>query len=290
MNQLTVYPFVIDLGFVEVTGYGIMMMVGFLMGGWLLQQELRRRGMREEYSADMVVAAVIGGILGAKLWYVALTQDTGALLSRGGLVWYGGFIGGAAAVMLNGWRLGVPLRWTMQLGAPGLAAAYALGRVGCFLVNDDYGRPTSLPWGMKFPEGLPPSTAGNLQSLFGVAVPPGTSPDTVLAVHPTQLYEAAIMLAAFFVLWSLRKSGRPAGWLFGVYLVWAGAERFLIEFVRAKDDRFLGPFTIAQLTSAVLIALGIVLLMRWRSGPDLDPGAYLMPKPAVREKPVAKAA
>jgi phosphatidylglycerol:prolipoprotein diacylglycerol transferase len=289
MNQLTVYPFVIDLGFLEITGYGIMMMVGFLAGGWLIQQELRRRGLREEYSADIVVAAVIGGILGAKLWYVALTQDTGALLSRGGLVWYGGFIGGAAAVLLNGWRLKVPMRWTMHLAAPALAAAYALGRIGCFLVNDDYGRPTDLPWGMKFPEGLPPSTAENLQSLFGVAVPAGVSPDTVLAVHPTQLYEAAIMMGAFFFLWRWRRSGRPVGWLFGAYLVWAGVERFLIEFVRAKDDRLLGPFTIAQLTSALLVALGIVLLMRWRSGPDLDPGAYLLPKPA-REPALAKAA
>jgi len=290
MNQLTVYPFVIDLGFVEVTGYGIMMMVGFLVGGWLIQKELRRRGLREEYSADIVVAAVIGGILGAKLWYVALTQDMDSLLSRGGLVWYGGFLGGAVAVILNGWRLGVPVRWTMHLAAPALAAAYALGRVGCFLVNDDYGRPTSLPWGMKFPEGLPPSTAGNLQTLFGVEIPAGISPDTVLAVHPTQLYEAGIMLAAFFVLWSWRKSGRPVGWLFGVYLVWAGIERFLIEFVRAKDDRFLGAFTIAQLTSLVLVVIGVLLLMRWRSGPDLDPGAYLMPKPVAREKPVARAA
>ena len=75
----------------------------------------------------MVAAAVIGGIIGAKLWYVALTRDPAPLFSRGGLVWYGGFIGGTLAVILNGWRLRVPLRWTMQLVAPALAAAYALG-------------------------------------------------------------------------------------------------------------------------------------------------------------------
>jgi len=145
----TVYPFIFHLGPLEITGYGIMMMVGFLMGGWLAGQELRRRGFREEYSADMVVAAVIGGVIGAKLWYVVLTQDVGALFSRGGLVWYGGFIGGALAVILNGWRLRVPIRWTMQIAAPSLAAAYALGRIGCFLVNDDYGRPTDLPWRLQ---------------------------------------------------------------------------------------------------------------------------------------------
>jgi phosphatidylglycerol---prolipoprotein diacylglyceryl transferase len=272
---MTIYPFKFALGPLEITGYGIMLMVAFLTGGWLVTLELRRRGLAEDYAADMVAAAVIGGVIGAKLWYVALTRDPGALLSRGGLVWYGGFLGGTAAVILNGWRLRVPLRWTMQLVAPALAAAYALGRVGCFLVNDDYGRPSSLPWAVKFPQGLPPSTAGNMQHLFGIPVPAGTDPSTVLAVHPTQLYEVALMLGAFFVLWVWRKRDRPVGWLFGLYLVLAGVERFLVEFLRAKDDRFLGPFTIAQATSVCLVAVGAYLLTAWKDEPDPEPGEYL---------------
>jgi len=274
---VTVYPFKIPLPFFphELTGYGLMMMVAFLTGGWLVSLELRRRRLSEDYSADIVAAAVIGGVIGAKLWYVALTRDPGALFARGGFVWYGGFIGGALAVILNGWRLRVPLRWTMQLVAPALAAAYALGRVGCFLVNDDYGRPSSLPWAMKFPQGLPPSTAGNLHRLFGIAVPPGTDPSTVLAVHPTQLYEVALMLAAFFVLWRWRVRARPIGWLFGAYLVFAGVERFLVEILRAKDDRLLGPFTLAQLTSVLLVALGAYLWQAWRQAAEPAPGAYL---------------
>jgi phosphatidylglycerol:prolipoprotein diacylglycerol transferase len=163
----------------------------------------------------------------------------------------------------------------MQLAAPALAAAYALGRVGCFLVNDDYGRPSSLPWAMKFPRGLPATTAGNLQQLFGIPVPAGTDPSTVLAVHPTQLYETAIMLGVFMLLWRMRDNGRPIGWLFGLYLALAGIERFLIEILRAKDDRFLGPFTIAQLTSVILIAIAAVLLSKWSSGPSPAPEAYL---------------
>jgi phosphatidylglycerol---prolipoprotein diacylglyceryl transferase len=272
---MTVYPFIIHLGPLEITGYGLMLMVAFLMGGWLIVRQLRENKLKEEYAADIVAAAVIGGIIGAKLWYVALTRDPGALFSRGGLVWYGGFIGGALAVILNGWRLGVPLRWTMQLTAPALAAAYALGRVGCWLVNDDYGRPSTLPWAVKFPEGLPPSTAGNMHHLFGVPVPAGIDPSTVLAVHPTQLYEVAAMLIAFAVLWSLRKRGHPIGWLFGLYLIFAGVERFLVEIVRAKDDRFLGPFTLAQLASVILIAVGILLVTIWRRGASPAPSAYL---------------
>jgi phosphatidylglycerol---prolipoprotein diacylglyceryl transferase len=272
---MPIYPLVFHIGPLEITGYGIMMMVAFLMGGWLIALELRRRQLAEDYAADLVAAAVVGGIIGAKLWYVALTRDPGALFSRGGLVWYGGFIGGTAAVVLNGWRLRVPLRWTMQLVAPALAAAYALGRVGCFLVNDDYGRPSNLPWAVKFPHGLPPSTAGNMEHLFGVAVPPGIDPATVLAVHPTQLYETGIMLVVFAILWRLRLGLRPVGWLFGLYLVLAGAERFVIEILRAKDDRFLGAFTLAQLTSVILILIGSGLMASWRSGTSPLPGDYL---------------
>jgi phosphatidylglycerol:prolipoprotein diacylglycerol transferase len=272
---MTIHPFIIHLGPLEVTGYGIMLMVAFLMGGWLIARQLREAGLKDDYAADMIAAAVIGGIIGAKLWYVALTGDPQAILSRGGLVWYGGFIGGALAVILNSWRRGVPVRWTMQVAAPALAAAYALGRVGCFLVNDDYGRPTDLAWGVKFPEGLPPSTAENLRNLFGIPLPPGLDPATVLAVHPTQLYEVAAMLVAFALLWSLRKSGRPVGWLFGLYLVLAGVERFLVEILRAKDDRFLGPFTLAQLTSVIIVVIGISLLYAWRRGQSPAPGTYL---------------
>lgn len=272
---MNVYPLQWDLGPIEITGYGIMLVVAFLMAGWLIARQLREAGLKEDYAADMVAAAVVGGIIGAKLWYVALTGDPDALLSRGGLVWYGGFIGGALAVILNSWRVKVPLRWTMQLAAPALAAGYALGRVGCFLVNDDYGRPTDLPWGVKFPEGLPPSTAENLKNLFGIPIPEGVDPTTVLAVHPTQLYEVAAMLVVFAVLWSLRKRRRPVGWLFGLYLVFAGIERFLVEILRAKDDRFLGPFTLAQLTSVIIVIIGVSLLFAWRRGQSPAPGAYL---------------
>ena len=275
---MTIYPFILKIGPLEITGYGIMMMVGFLIGGWLITLELRRRGLYEEYAADITVAAVVGGIIGAKLWYWVL--NGGSLFSRGGLVWYGGFIGGALAVVLNGWRLKVPLRWTLHLTAPALAAAYGLGRIGCFIVNDDYGRPTDLPWGVKFPQGLPPTTAQQMAETFHIAVPPGTDPTTVLAVHPTQLYEAALMLAAFAVLWHFRKANRPTGWLFGVYLVFAGVERFLIEIVRAKDDRIFGALTIAQVASIVLLLAGVLILTRWRSGPLVDPGPYLEKKPS----------
>ncbi|HXI21373.1 MAG TPA: prolipoprotein diacylglyceryl transferase family protein, partial [Gemmatimonadales bacterium] len=177
--------------------------------------------------------------------------------------------------LLNGARLKVPLRWTLHLCAPALAAAYALGRVGCFIVNDDYGHPTTLPWGVKFPQGLPPTTAFNMKQQFGIPIPPGMDPSTVLAVHPTQLYEVVLMLGVFAVLWRLRTRNHAIGWLFGIYLLLAGTERFLIEFVRAKDDRIFGALTIAQVFSILLILAGIGVVARLRTGPPLDPGPYL---------------
>lgn len=279
---MTVYPFILRLGPIELTGYGLMMMVAFLMAGWAIQLDLRRRKLDEEFAADIVIAGVVGGLVGAKIWYVLLTGEWDALLRRGGFVWYGGFLGATAAILLNGWRRSVPWRFTVEICAAPLALGYAMGRVGCFLVNDDYGIPSALPWAMKFPQGLPPSTVANL-STMGVAFPPGTDPLQVIAVHPTQIYETALMFLAFWWMWRRREHAHATGWMLGCYLVFAGLERFLVEALRAKDDRLLGPFTIAQATSVLLVLLGAMLLKVWWN-PDAvsaQPAALAAsPKPA----------
>jgi len=266
---MTIYPFVLHVGPVSLTGYGIMMMVAFLMAGWAIQLELRQRGLGEDYAADIIIAAVIGGLVGAKLWYVVATRDWEAFFRRGGFVWYGGFLGGVTAVLLNGMRLRVPPRYTMELVAAALPLGYALGRVGCFVVNDDYGIPTALPWGMKFPHGLPPTTVANLSQMH-VSFPAGTNPLEVVAVHPTQLYETTLMLLAFAWLWKLRTHRHALGWRFGVYLVVAGVERFFVEIVRAKDDRFFGPLSLAQVTSVLVVLAGVVVMVQL-SAPDPVP-------------------
>jgi phosphatidylglycerol:prolipoprotein diacylglycerol transferase len=277
---MTVYPLTFHLGPLEITGFGIMVMLGFLMGGWVYAQQLREKGLNEQFAWDVVVAAVIGGILGAKLWYWGLHRTWDSLFSRAGLVWYGGLIGGILAVWIVSRMRKVPLRYTLQLVAPACAVGYALGRVGCFLVQDDYGIPTALPWGMKFPEGLPPSTAGNLAA-WGVEIPAGTSPLEVLAVHPTQLYEVGLMLLVFWILWRIRHRAHAAGWLFGAYMVFYAIERFLVEFVRAKDDRVLldGTFTIAQATSVALILAGAAMWWYFREPDDFDPASIDALKP-----------
>jgi phosphatidylglycerol:prolipoprotein diacylglycerol transferase len=271
--MVSIPPFNVQVGPLTITGYGIMLMVGFLVGGWLIDRDLRSRGLSPEYAGNVVIAAVIGGVVGAKLWYVAL-HGLDALFARGGLVWYGGLVGGSLAVLLEGARRGVPWRWTLQLTPAPLAAAYALGRVGCFMVGDDYGVPTTAWWGVAFPQGLPPTTAAGLATLDWQA-PAGSDPTTVFAVHPTQLFEVAVMTGAFMVLWKVRTRPVGTGWLFGLYLVLAGVERFGIEFFRLKDDRFLGGFTIAQATSLALVAIGLLLITRLKGAGEASPGKHL---------------
>jgi phosphatidylglycerol:prolipoprotein diacylglycerol transferase len=122
---------------------------------------------------------------------------------------------------------------------------------------------------MTFPQGLPPTTVANLTQMH-VRFPPGADPAQVVAVHPTQIYETVLMMLAFAWLWRLRDHRHAVGWRFGVYLVLAGAERLLVEFVRAKDDRLLGPFTLAQVTSVLLMIAGVWLIVRLRE-PEAAP-------------------
>ncbi|HWK88492.1 MAG TPA: prolipoprotein diacylglyceryl transferase [Longimicrobium sp.] len=254
------FPVLFEFGGLTVTSFGLMIALAFLAGGWVAARGLERAGRDPDQAWDLAVWAAVGGILGAKLYYMVLhwnetvLDPMAALTSRSGLVWYGGFIGGAAAVLFRLYRLRLPVWPFGDALAPGLALGYVLGRIGCFLVGDDYGAPSSAPWAVAFPRGAPPSTAGNLRA-FGVEVPAGTPDDAVLAVHPTQLYEAGIMLAIFFVLLRVRpRLAHTPGRLFFLWLALAGAERFFVEIFRAKDDRFLGVFSVAQLISLLLIA------------------------------------
>ena len=258
-------PLVLRLGPLTITGFGLAVALGFVIGQIIGQRELARRGFDPSPVGDIVVAAVIGFLIGAKLYYAVLVGDWSAILSRGGVVFGGGLAGGVAGGMLMArWR-GMPIMRISDVAAPGIAAGYAVGRTGCWAVGDDYGRPWDSPLAVAFPEGAPPSTAANLREQFGVPVEPGVAPDTVLAVHPTQLYETVLGFLMFMVLWRLRGHRHAEGWLFGVYMVLAGAERFVVEFVRAKDDRFVGPLTVAQLISLAIIAGGVLWMAARRS-------------------------
>lgn len=260
------------LGGEPITSFGVFMFLAFLVAGFVLRSEMKRVGYDPEVAWDMVFWAVVGGILGAKLYYMllnfpSLVADPMALiLDRGGLVWYGGFLGGTILVILAIRRAGLPVLRTCDLASPALAIAYAVGRIGCFMVGDDYGKPTDSWVGIRFPQGTPPTHVNALEDYFGITVDPALVErfGRVVPVHPTQLYEVALSTLIFAILWRMRRHDHSGGWLFMLWLILAGLERFAVEFFRAKDDRFFGMITLAQVISLGVIAVGLVGVLRLR--------------------------
>jgi len=263
------FPF---LGGEPITTFGVMMLLAFLTAGYVLKAEMLRMGYDAEKAWDLLFMGVIGGVVGARLYYVLLNyprlveDPAGMLFSRGGMVWYGGFALAAGLVLWRARKLKLPMGRITDASAPALALAYGVGRIGCFLVGDDYGRPTDSWVGVAFPNGTPPSTADAISGQFGITVDPALVEQygQVLPVHPTQLYETGISTLVFFVLWTLRRHQHHAGWLFMVWLACAGAERFVVEIFRAKDDRFFGVLTLAQVISLMLVGVGVVWMAKLR--------------------------
>jgi len=258
------YPTLIKFGSFEITTFGLMMFAAFIVGGWVLTRQFRRYGLSDDAASSIVMAAALGGIAGAKIYYAILFRDWHLLFDRAGLVWYGGLIGGFLGCSAYLLLKKIDYFTAADAAAPALAIGYALGRIGCFLVGDDYGRPTNSWIGIAFPKGSPPTTAESLRQ-FGVHVDPSIPPDQILRVHPTQIYESLSSFAMFAILMYASRRPHPKGRIFGLFLILMGIERFLVEIVRAKDDRFFGPFTVAQLISVLIFVIGAVLVLRTRS-------------------------
>lgn len=236
------FPVLFRIGSLEITSFGAMVALGAALGLFLLRRELARSGVDVVKGTDAALLGVLGGLAGAKLLYVAehWAEPLGeTLLSRGGMSWFGGMTGGLlAGLAAIAWRR-LPLMTMLAAGGPAMALGQGIGRIGCFLVGDDYGRPTSLPWGIAFPQGLPPTTE---------------------PVHPTQLYEAALLFPMAWLLVRMRRRGVPDRVVFGWYLAMAGGVRFLIELVRVNVPVLLG-LTMAQLFSIGALVLGLVLVV-----------------------------
>lgn len=234
--------------------FGLMIAVAVVVAAVFLAIDLRQRGYDPSWAIEVAFAAGLGGFIGARIYYLVENWgDPGlGLFSTTGIVWYGGVAGGFIGVILwSVWRR-VPLGITANMVAAPLALGYAIGRIGCQLAGDgDYGDLTSLPWGMAYPEGTVPTTD---------------------IVHPTPVYETLASLVIFWILWRMR--GRlPAPWaLFGLYLLLAGLERFLVEFVRATPI-VAGGLTTAQIISLAIMAIGAVLVWRgWNRPAPLRTG------------------
>jgi phosphatidylglycerol:prolipoprotein diacylglycerol transferase len=272
------HPLSIAIGPVSVTGFGIAVAAAFVLGQMIASREMDRRGFDADPVPDIVAATLVGFIIGAKLYYAVLTHSWSSLLTRGGFVFWGGFAGSVAAGALMIRHKKLRFWHIADIFCIGLAAGYSVGRTGCWAVGDDYGKPWPGGWlAVKFPNGVPPSTAGDMASSFGVHFPPGTDPLSVIAVYPTQLFEVFLGFIVFLLVWRLREHKHAEGWLFGVWAVWAGLERFGVEFLRAKDDRIGGVaagLSAAQLISLAILAFGLIWMRMRRDVTAAHPGIH----------------
>jgi phosphatidylglycerol:prolipoprotein diacylglycerol transferase len=228
---------------ITIQTFGIFFALNFLAWGALVSRRLEELGKPPEWAFEMVVVAVVGGLVGARAYYLIQNHHSfslGNVFSGSGLVWYGGLAGGIVAMLIWArWRgfLGLSL---FDLGGPGLALGYAIGRIGCQVSGDgDYGKASHLPWAMGYAKGTTPTDPG-------------------VTVQPTPIYETLAMGLVAWLLWRWRDRVRP-GVLFALYLVFAGIERFLVEFVR-RNKQVAGGLTAAQLESVALLVIGLAAL------------------------------
>jgi phosphatidylglycerol:prolipoprotein diacylglycerol transferase len=229
-----------------VSTFGVMMSLGFLAGYWMTSKRMVEEGLDAETAPNILMWIMLGGVGGSKIYFaidVSLREGLpffDLLFARAGITWYGGLAGGALAGILACRRFGVPIRGFAVSVAPGLAVGQALGRIGCFLVGDDYGKVTDVPWAVSFPEGAPP---------------------TLEHVHPTQLYEVAWLLPVAGFLWWRRKK---SPFLLGEYLACNGIGRIVIENWRVNEKVIFG-LTEPQLIGIGLVVTGSALWLHFRS-------------------------
>jgi phosphatidylglycerol:prolipoprotein diacylglycerol transferase len=250
------YPYWLEIGTFRLPTFGPMVVLGFLAGHYLIKRDLDRRGIDPELATSLVTTGILGGLAGAKLYFVLFElpdhvtwgETLGSLFSGSGLTFHGGFIVAALALLWTIARHGAPLASTADASGLGLTIGYAIGRIGCQLAGDgDYGVPTDLPWGMAYPDGVVPTTQ---------------------IVHPAPVYETLMGLAILAVLWSSRKalSAYRPGLLFCLYLILAGAARFGVETIRLNPEVLFG-LTGAQLFSTGIMITGVGLGLRLLSKP-----------------------
>jgi len=231
---------------ISIKTFGVTFALGFIACGLLVARRLRELGKPTDWAYELIFAALIGGLVGSRVYYLIQNYSSvkhhllSNIFSGSGLVWYGGALGGAIAVIAwMRWRRALELRM-LDMSAIALSLGYGIGRIGCQLSGDgDYGIRSHLPWAMGYPHGTVPT-------------PPG------VRVQPTPIYETAAMCLLAYMLWRLRDRVRP-GVLFALYLLLSGLERLLVEFIR-RNHEVLAGLTAPQLESIALCVLGLAWL------------------------------
>ena len=296
------YPRISDLfrdlfGFsfpLPLYSFGLMVATAILTATWLARKELDRKYaagengpvemkeqdkkgrtkiVKESPSAIMwnvMLLAAVFGVIGSKLFHIIdfwdrfVLDPAGMLFSTGGLTIYGGIIVAGLAIWIYARRKGVHFGALADAIAPGLMLAYGIGRIGCYLAGDgDWGKcsdladkPAFLPdwlWSETFPRNI---LNRDLAAECGAGFD---------GVYPTMLYEFAMAAVLAGILWALRKHHHQFGWLFSLYLVFNGIERFLIEQIRVNPELSWIGLTQAMLIALLFIAAGIGgMILLWK--------------------------
>lgn len=257
------YPEIVSIGPFTVHSYGLMLGISFIVASWMLSKEFERRGVDSALATEVTLLAIVFGVLGSKLFHLFANpaefrnDPVGALFSPGGLTFHGGLLLAMLAIFIRLRQKKIPFLFVADSVAPALALAYGIGRIGCHLAGDgDYGLPTDLPWGTNYENGIVKPSLMFLGSEVAKAYPGGLVPDNT-PLHPTPIYEFLMMVVLTGILYKLRTKDWPVGKLFSIYLIGAGLERFLIEFIRLNPRLFLG------LSEAQLVALGLFFAGVW---------------------------
>jgi phosphatidylglycerol---prolipoprotein diacylglyceryl transferase len=254
-----VHPILFEYGSLAIYTYGVFVALGFIAAFWVGEREADRFGLGRRAFQDLGFLIVIGAIAGSRLFFVLLEWEHFVekpleifALWKGGLVFYGGFVGAGLAGLWYARSRSLPLWTAADCVAPALALGQAFGRVGCFFAGCCYGAASHLPWAVSFDN---PRSIVPLERLG-------------IGLHPTQLYEAAANLALFLLLYFyLGRHRRFEGQLFGVYLVAYPALRFLIEFFRGDPRGGLGPLSTSQVLGIPLFFFGLWILLSRRQRP-----------------------
>ena len=259
-------PVLFKLGPITVYSYGMMMALGFLAADLVVSSECKRRGLNSDFASSLVVWAAIArhrmlaAVFGNRQFPAYIHDPWSIIFSGSGFVWYGGLFGGLVSAYIVSRYYRVPVSATADMAGPALVIGQALGRIGCLLSGDgDWGIPTTLPWGMQFPNaivGWNGATVRGFDSQHHMvsAYFPG------VRVHPTPIYEAILYTLIFLFLWSRRKETKVPGQLFYLYLILAGAARFMVEFLRINARVFLG-LSEAQVIAFIMMVVGMTLFL-----------------------------
>jgi len=259
-----VHPIAFHIGTYPIHWYGILVMIGFVAGLWTASRRGVRDGLDPAAIQDLGVWLIIGSIVGARILYVISywKEDFAGkpwtdvfMVQRGGLVFYGGFIGATLAGILYAKRKKLAIWKLADTLAPSISLGYFFGRLGCLMNGCCYGRPTDLPWGIQFPPGTP----GN-----------ATYPERV---HPTQLYESFLGLALYGALAWLYRRKKFDGQVFATYLICYAVLRACVENFRGDYPvHYLGGWaTPAQLVSLGILAAGLLLYWQLPRKPQVQP-------------------